>query len=115
MIRVFGHRVDTPSDWADPAAYTAKNLQFHRDICDAVRRHDAKAARRAMRVHMRQAGKNLLTRFDWLQQHHCAGDNWAEDFPDSMRESICDVQNRDESPSLNSYLGNGGGDGGDDG
>jgi hypothetical protein len=65
------------------------------DVYAAVRRREVKAPRHATRLHMWQVGKNLLTRFDRLQQHQCAGDDWAEDFPDSMRKRICSVQNRD--------------------
>ena len=96
MIRMFGQRVDDPTAWANPAAYTAKNLQVHRVVYEAVRRHDGKAARRAMRIHMRRAGKNLLARFDWLQRHQRAGEARSEDFPDSMRESVRDIQSRDQ-------------------
>ena len=94
MIRMFGQRVDNPTAWAKPATFTAENLQVHRDVYEAVRRHDAKAARRAMRVHMRRAGKNLLSRFDWIQRHSDAAR--TETFPDSMRESVRDIQSRDE-------------------
>jgi DNA-binding GntR family transcriptional regulator len=97
MIRMFGQRVDNPTAWADPASYTAKNLQVHRDVYEAVRRHDPKAARRAMSIHMRRAGKNLLARFDWLQRHSDAGEPRTDDFPDSMRESVRDIQSRDGS------------------
>ena len=96
MIRMFGQRVDNPTAWAEPAAYTAENLQVHRDVYEAVRRHDAKAARRAKRVHMRRAGKNLLSRFDWIQRHSDADAARTEKFPDSMQESVRDIQSRDQ-------------------
>jgi DNA-binding GntR family transcriptional regulator len=97
MIRMFGQRVDDPAAWAQPAAFTAANLQVHKDVYEAVRRHDPKAARRAMSVHMRRAGKNMLARFDWLQRHSDATATRAEEFPDSMQESVRDIQSRDES------------------
>ena len=96
MIRMFGQRVDNPTAWANPAVYTAENLQVHRDVYEAVRRHDAKAARRAMRVHMRRAGKNLLSRFDWLQRHSDVDAAQTEKFPNSMQESVRDIQSRDQ-------------------
>lgn len=97
MIRMFGQRVDNPIVWANPAAYSAENLSVHRSVYEAVRRHDAKAARRAMHLHMRRAGKNLLARFDWLQRHKDASKAATEDFPESMRESVRNVQSRDQS------------------
>ncbi len=108
MMRMFGQRVDNPSAWVNPAAYTAENLQVHKDVYDAIRRHDPKAARHAMNAHMRRAGKNLLARFDWLQRHRDATESQREDFPDSMRESVRDIQNRDQTRlSRDSGLGEG--------
>ena len=46
---------------------------------------------------MRRAGKNLLARFDWFQRHKDAGEARTEEFPDSMRESVRDIQSRDQS------------------
>ncbi len=63
---------------------------------EAVRRRDAKAARQAMKVHMRRAGKNMLARFDWFQRHRDAAEARAEGFPESMQESVRDIQTRDE-------------------
>jgi DNA-binding GntR family transcriptional regulator len=97
IIRMFGQRVYNPAAWADPAAYTAASLRVHKDIYDAVRCHDPKAARRAMNIHMRGAGKNLLARFDWLQRHKDAGAAQTDDLPDLMWESVRDIQSRDES------------------
>jgi DNA-binding GntR family transcriptional regulator len=97
MMRMFGQRVDNPSAWAKPAAHTSENLQVHREVYEAIRQHDPKSARRAMNIHMRRAGKNLLARFDWLQRHKDAAEVPMEDFPDSMRESVRDIQNRDQT------------------
>jgi DNA-binding GntR family transcriptional regulator len=108
MIRMFGQRVDNPVAWANPAAYTEKNLLVHWDVYEAVRRHDPRAARRAMKIHMRRAGKNMLARFDWFQRHKDASVAQTEDFPDSMRESVRDIQSRDQSRlSRDSGLGDG--------
>lgn len=68
MTRSFGYGGDAPSIWANPTEYFAKSLQIHKDIYEAVRRHDPKAARRAMRVHMREARRRLLRRYDWLRR-----------------------------------------------
>jgi DNA-binding GntR family transcriptional regulator len=97
MIRMFGRRVDDPAAWTDPRAHTAGNLQVHKEVYEAVHRHDPKAARRAMSAHMRRAGKNMLARFDWFQRHRDAGQGQTEDFPDSMRQSVRDIQRRDRS------------------
>jgi DNA-binding GntR family transcriptional regulator len=104
MLRMFGRRADTPDDWVRPAAYAAKNLKFHKDIYDAVCRNDAKLARRAMRIHLRQAGRSLLARFDWLQQHQDDREARADDLPDSMRmrESICKIQSGNANLACNS-------------
>jgi DNA-binding GntR family transcriptional regulator len=96
MIRMFGQRVDNPAAWADAAAYTAKNLQVHKEVYEAVRRRDSKGARRAMGLHMRRAGKNLLARFDWFERHKETGRAQAEEFPDSMRESVRGIQSRNQ-------------------
>jgi DNA-binding GntR family transcriptional regulator len=97
MMRMFGQRVDNPSSWATPAANAADNLQVHRSVYDAILRHDPKAARRAMKIHMRRAGRNMLARFDWFQRHQNADPSQADEFPDSMCEQVRDIQSRDES------------------
>jgi DNA-binding GntR family transcriptional regulator len=97
MMRMFGQRVDNPTVWSQPAVHTEANLQVHREVYEAVRRHDAKAARRAMKTHMRRAGRNMLSRFDWLHRQQNAAQVRTDDFPDSMRESVRDIQSRDES------------------
>lgn len=94
MIQMFGHRIDDPAAWADPAKFAADNLYVHQDVYQAVRRRDARAARRAMGVHMRRAGKSMLARFDWFQRHKDVAKAEAEDFPRSMEESVREVQNR---------------------
>jgi DNA-binding GntR family transcriptional regulator len=73
MIRMFAGRT----------VFTVRNLQVHADICEAIRRHDPKAARRAMNGHMRRAGKRLLAHFDWLQRHENIGETTEEEAPDS--------------------------------
>ena len=95
-LRMFGYRVDIPSVWSDPAAWAAENLQVHQEIYDAVRRHDIKAARRAMAVHMRRAGKNILARFDWIQRQRDADRELTEDYPESVRDTVRDIQRRDQ-------------------
>jgi len=97
MMKMFGRRVDNPSAWANSAAFTAENLQVHKEVYEAVLKHDAKAARKAMHLHMRRAGKNMLARFDWLQRHRDEGKSPTEEFPDSMEASVRDIQNRDQS------------------
>jgi len=66
MTYMFGYRTNDPLLLSDPAAFVARNLRVHGDIYEAVRRRDAKAAKKAMAFHMRQAGKTVLTRFDRL-------------------------------------------------
>jgi DNA-binding GntR family transcriptional regulator len=78
MIRMFGRRT----------TLTVQNLRMHKDIYEAIRRQDAKAARRAMSLHIRRAGRDLLARFDRLQRHEHVGDIQTHDFLDSMRENL---------------------------
>ena len=66
MTYMFGYRTGDPAVWSDPAAFGARNLRDHREIYEAVRMRDPKAAKRAMAVHLRRAGKNLLCRYDRL-------------------------------------------------
>jgi DNA-binding GntR family transcriptional regulator len=94
MMQMFGHRVDNPAAWANPAEYIADNLRVHRDVYEAVRRHDAKAARHAMGVHMRRAGRNMLARFDWFQRHKDVSEVKAKQFSSSMHSSMRAVQRR---------------------
>jgi DNA-binding GntR family transcriptional regulator len=94
MTQMFGYRTDTPSAWADPATFGAENLRVHRDVYEAVCRHDAKAARRAMAVHMHRARRNMLSRFDWLRRQRDLDSSQAGDFPESMRELVRGIQQR---------------------
>ena len=94
MIQMFGYRTDSPAAWADPAAFGKKNLELHENIYKAVRRRDVKAARRAMAVHMRIAGKNMLARFDWLQRQSDLSSPQAGDFPDTVRDLVRNIQQR---------------------
>ena len=95
FVQMFGHRTDHPAAWANLQAFWTKNLQVHKNIYDAVCRHDAKAARRAMAMHMRRAGKNMLARFDWLQRHADEESHRVVDYPDSVRERIREIERRD--------------------
>jgi len=94
MTHMFGYRNDTPATWSNPAAFGAESLRFHKDIYEAVRRRDPKSARRAMAAHMRQTRKNLLARFDWIQRQSDVDNRLIEEFPDSMREAVRDIQQR---------------------
>ncbi|MCX7424458.1 MAG: GntR family transcriptional regulator [Planctomycetia bacterium] len=93
MTRMFGHRTDVPAAWSDPR-YTGSNYAVHRNIFVAVRRHDPKAARRAMAVHMNRARKNILQRFDWLRQEGGNGEPAARDFPESVRREVREIERR---------------------
>jgi DNA-binding GntR family transcriptional regulator len=78
MIRMFGRRT----------TLTIRNLRLHKDIYEAICRQDAKAARRAMSIHIWRAGRDLLARFDRLQRREQVGDIQTDDFLDSMRENL---------------------------
>jgi DNA-binding GntR family transcriptional regulator len=85
MIRMFGRRT----------TLTAQNLRMHKEIYETVRRQDAKAARRAMSIHIRQAGRDLLARFDHFQRHERDGGIQTDEFLDSMRRNLQKENRRD--------------------
>lgn len=95
MTQMFGYRTDTPAAWVDPAAFASENLRVHRDVYEAVCRHDPEAARRAMVEHMRRARKNMLERFDWLRRQRGLDDSQAGEFPKSMRQLVDGIQRQD--------------------
>ncbi len=103
LTQMFGHRTDHPAAWADPAAFAEQNLRVHRDVYEAICRHDPKAARRAMANHMRLARKNVLARYDWLKRQTSVEHALAEDFPESMRARVRDIERnaQAEQPSPN--------------
>jgi DNA-binding GntR family transcriptional regulator len=89
MTMMFGHRTGSPEVWGtDRSGESDKNLEVHRSIYDAVRRHDPQTARRAMALHMRRAGRNILAHFDWLQRPCDAESSLLRDYPESLRETI---------------------------
>ena len=67
---------------------TVRNLQIHKEIYEAVRRQDAKAARCAMSIHIRGAGRDLLARFDRFQRREHDGDIQTDNFLDSLRKNL---------------------------
>jgi len=92
LTRMFGHRSDHPQGWSDMPQFVAGNFQVHLDIHEAVRRHDPKAARRAMVAHTKRARRNLLARIDWLDWQPDASSPMAKDFPESMRELVREIE-----------------------
>jgi len=92
MTQMFGYRTDYPEVHVDLHASYTKNFQVHRDVFLAIRRHDRKAAWRAMVVHQRRARRNMLARFDWLHQQPTADDPLLKEFPDSMREIVRNME-----------------------
>ena len=95
MTQMFGYRTDTPAAWVDPAAFAVENLRVHEGVCEAVCRHDPKAARRAMAAHMRRARTNMLARFDWLRRQRDLDSSQAGEFPESMRQLVGGIQRQD--------------------
>ena len=96
MTRMFAHRVDTPATRRDQAALVAKSLCVHRHIYEAVRRHDAKAARRAMKEHMRCTGRDMLRHFDWLQRQQDADPSLLEEVSKLVRGTVSDIHRSDQ-------------------
>jgi DNA-binding GntR family transcriptional regulator len=102
MLPLFSQRTDTPGEWADKGLVVRKIaekvLEMHKAVYEAIHRRDPKAARRAMRSHMRFTAKRRLARFDWLQrQEHIS--EVALDIPESMSGMIAGVQ-RDEERKM---------------
>jgi DNA-binding GntR family transcriptional regulator len=93
MTRMFAQRTDVPGVWAN-SVFTANNYAVHRELFVAIRRHDPKAARRAMAVHMNRARRNSLRRFDWVHEHGIADGAHGREFPESVRREIMDIQRR---------------------
>lgn len=95
MTQMFGYRNDTPATWVNAADQYRDYLRLHRDIYEAVRQRQPRAARRAMVAHMRQTRKNLLARFDWRERQQSCDHRLTEEFPDSMRQAIDALQQRE--------------------
>ncbi len=105
LTQMFGHRTDHPAAWANPAGFAAENLGVHREVYEAICRHDPRAARRAMAAHMRLARRNMLARYDWLKRQTNVENALAEDFPESMRARVRDIERKaqaGEPPRRNS-------------
>ncbi len=94
LTEMFGYRTDHPAAWADPKGFMMHNLGVHQAIYDAIRTHDPRAARRAMKIHMRNAPRNCLMRYDWQHRQQTLGEVAAEDFPESRRDDVRDVQKK---------------------
>lgn len=92
LTRMFGFRADDPNRWSDTASYFAENYQVHREVFDAIEKHDSKLARLAMTQHMRLTRRSLLARFDALHQKHDVDDPAFQELPESLREHIRAVE-----------------------
>jgi len=88
MTMMFGNRTAPPETLPAPPEERDANLQVHRDIYDAVRRHDPKAARRAMAIHMRRAGKNILAHFDRLQRPRDPDGSFLAECPEALLRAL---------------------------
>ena len=84
MTWMFRQHVDTSMTRGCLVTFVAGNLQVHGDIYEAVRRHNAKAARRAMKVHMRRTRKNILDGMDGLQRQQGATQPLVEDLENML-------------------------------
>ena len=91
MTRMFGRRTDVPDDWTKQPKST-DNYAIHTEILQAMRIHDPKAARRAMALHMKRAGKNIMSRFDWLNDQGNLQKPLAKDLPESVREELSEME-----------------------
>ncbi len=92
MTRMFAHRSDRPDNWADFITFLKENFDVHAAIYDAVRRHDPKAARKAMTAHMRRARRNMLARYDWLQSQKDTDSSFAKEFSEAVRRQVLQIQ-----------------------
>ena len=67
LLMTFGFRTDPPQAWEDRAGFVDKNLAVHRAVFEAVQARRPRQARRAMMEHHKRAKRNLLGRFDALE------------------------------------------------
>ncbi len=93
LTRMFGYRTDVPTSWKDPT-FLATNFAVHRKVYGAIRDRNPRAARRAMALHMNRAEKNILARFEWVQQKNTTDDKRTGEFSESMRKVIADIQGK---------------------
>ncbi len=97
MTRMFGRRSTTPEVLDDGAVDIDKNLEIHRGIYEAVGRRDPKAARRAMAVHMRIAGKSILAWFDSLHRPSDTDSGYSSEYPDALRKALRAIERGEPS------------------
>ncbi|MBN2294556.1 MAG: FCD domain-containing protein, partial [Pirellulales bacterium] len=93
LTRMFSYRTDLPTVWRD-SKFIVANYTVHSKLFEAIQQHDAKAAKRAMAIHMKRAEKNTLARFDWLEQERLAGSQRSNEFPDSLRQQVLEIERR---------------------
>ena len=91
LTRMFAHRTDVPSDWHNPD-YVLGNFKVHQDIFKAVRRRDAKQARRSMATHMDRARRHIIERFDWLHKAEATPNSKIPELSESFRRGVMDLE-----------------------
>ena len=67
MTRLFAYTFNAGQTMEQLASNYRENYRVHRELVDAVKRKDPKAARKAMNLHMRRGRENLRTLFDFLE------------------------------------------------
>lgn len=105
MTQMFGYRTDHPGAWANPTAFAAKNLAVHREVYEAIRRNDARGARKAMAAHMKVARRNILARFDWLARQSDRKNSHAEEFSEAMRDLVAGIEHNPDTSSATTKKG----------
>ena len=69
LLQTFGFRTDPPDAWPNFVQYMTVNWELHDAIFEAIRNHSSENARTAMIEHHARARRNLLGRFDALEQN----------------------------------------------
>lgn len=92
MTQMFGYRTDPPSAWTNPVRYFFENYAVHESVFQAVAAGNAKAARRAMRTHMRLACRTMLARYDQFRRRRESATSASTEFPESMRRRVREIE-----------------------
>jgi len=95
MTMMFGNRAAPAETPPAPTAECALDLKVHRNIYEAIRRHDPKAARRAMAIHMRRAGKNILAHFDRSQRPRDPDTSFLAECPEALVKALRAIERGD--------------------
>ena len=91
LTQMFGHRTDHPAAWADPAAFAEQNFASPGRVRGDLPPRSEGGPPRHGQSHA--AGpQDVLARYDWLKRQTSVEHALAEDFPESMRARVRDIE-----------------------